>query len=300
MKRLAAGQVEQYRDAGFLAVPEVLSAADLREARRVVDELVEAARNLSFHTDLYDLEPGHERSEPRVRRLKNPAAAHPLFLSLARDPRILDLVEDLLGPDLRLHGNKLNLKSAGYGSPVEWHQDFAFYPHTNDDILAVGVALDDCTIENSCMLMVPGSHRWPLLDHNREGRFVGAVDPAGAGVDLSAAVPVPVPAGGVTLHHCRTLHGSAVNRSGMPRRLYLLEIAAADAFPLLKFPGLDEFNQRMLRGAPPTRFRCASMEIRLPLPQHERQGSIYEVQSPLGHSDLTIAGAAQTAQATAA
>ena len=83
---------------------------------------------------------------------------------------------------------------------------FAFYPHTNDDLLAVGVVLDDCTRENGCLLMLPGSHRWPILDHQQDGVFVGAIDVEREGVDVSCAVPVTVRAGGITLHHTRMLH----------------------------------------------------------------------------------------------
>ena len=60
----------------------------------------------------------------------------------------------------------MNMKPAGTGSPVEWHQDWAFYPHTNDDILAVGVVIDDMRLDNGCLMVVPGSHHDPVLDHH--------------------------------------------------------------------------------------------------------------------------------------
>jgi ectoine hydroxylase-related dioxygenase (phytanoyl-CoA dioxygenase family) len=171
------------------------------------------------------------------------------------------------------------MKAPQYGSPVEWHQDFAFYPHTNDDLLAVGVALDDCTIANGCMLMVPGSHRGPILDHHQDGVFVGAVDAARDNVDVSRAAPVTVRAGGISLHHCRMLHASAFNHSGSPRRLLLLQLAALDAFPVLGVADLEQFDSWILRGCPVRSYRVKEMDIRLPLPKHERQGSIYEIQS---------------------
>ena len=65
------------------------------------------------------------------------------FGRLLRTSGVIDPVKQLIGPDLRLHGSKLNMKSAGYGAPVEWHQDWAFYPHTNEDVLAIGIMLDD-------------------------------------------------------------------------------------------------------------------------------------------------------------
>ena len=57
--------------------------------------------------------------------------------------------------------NKINIKAPEYGAAVEWHQDWAFYPHTNDDLLAIGVALDDCEEENGPLMVIPGSHKGP-------------------------------------------------------------------------------------------------------------------------------------------
>ena len=139
---LTRAQIDFYNTNGFLAVEGVYSHAEMKEARAVVEEFVERSRAVTAHTDVFDLEPGHSAAEPRVRRIKSPYLHHPIFDGLVRQERMLDVVAALIGPGIRLHGNKLNMKSAGYGSAVEWHQDLAFYPHTNDDILAVGVALD--------------------------------------------------------------------------------------------------------------------------------------------------------------
>ncbi|HSB68568.1 MAG TPA: phytanoyl-CoA dioxygenase family protein [Candidatus Methylomirabilis sp.] len=278
---LTREQVEFYRSNGFLAVEGVYSRAEMAEARAVVEEFVQRSRSETDHTDVFDLEPGHSAAEPRVRRIKSPYLHHPTFDRLVRHDRMLDVVAALQGPGIRLHGNKLNMKSAGYGSAVEWHQDFAFYPHSNDDLLAVGVALDDCLIENGCMLMVPGSHRWPILDHHQEGVFVGAFDSEREGIDLGQAVPVEVHEGGISLHHCRTAHGSAVNTSPAPRRLFLMELAAVDAWPCLGVSDLSAFDAKILRGGPTASYRVKDMDIRVPFPKHERSGSIYEVQTAL-------------------
>ena len=89
------------------------------------------------------------------------------------------MVEQLLGPGIRFQNTKLNMKSPGFGSPVEWHQDWAFYPHTNDDVLAAGLAIDDMMLANGCLMVIPGSHREAVLNHHQDGVFVGAVPPAG-------------------------------------------------------------------------------------------------------------------------
>ena len=79
------------------------------------------------------------------------------------------------------------MKSAGYGAAIEWHQDWAFYPHTNDDLAAVGVMFDDMEIENGPLMIIPGSHRGPIFDHHADGVFCGAMDPDNHDVDLASA-----------------------------------------------------------------------------------------------------------------
>jgi ectoine hydroxylase-related dioxygenase (phytanoyl-CoA dioxygenase family) len=272
-------QINQFQEQGFLAVEDVLPRDLIEQARAVVNEFVEQSRQVTEHTSVFDLEPGHTPQAPRVRRLKEPCAIHPIFDQISRHDAILDIVGALIGPEIRYQGSKLNMKSAEFGSPIEWHQDLAFYPHTNDDLAAVGVALDDCTLENGCMLMIPGSHRWPILDHHQDGVFVGAIDAAREGVDISRPVPATVRAGGITVHHCRMLHASAPNTSPIPRRLLLLQMAAVDAWPVMGVSDMAQFDSWVLRGQPTRHYRVKEMDIRIPLPKHERQGSIYEIQT---------------------
>ena len=120
----------------------------MQALRAELAEILDGARDVTAHTDVYDLEPGHRAGDPRVRRVKTPHRFFPAFERLYRHPRLVRILTALLGPGVRLHGSKINLKAPRYGSPVEWHQDWAFYPHTNDDLLAVGVMLDDCTSDN--------------------------------------------------------------------------------------------------------------------------------------------------------
>jgi ectoine hydroxylase-related dioxygenase (phytanoyl-CoA dioxygenase family) len=281
---LSDQQVQSYRENGYLAVPDVLSAAEVVELQRVTDELVQASRMVEAHTDVYDLEPSHSAAEPRVRRIKSPDLQHEVYARTLRHPTILDLVEQLIGPGVRYQSTKLNMKAAGYGSPVEWHQDWAFYPHTNDDILAVGVAIDAMTEANGGMLAVSGSHRGPVYDHHQNGYFVGAI--TDREVNPDQVVQLAVPAGGISLHHVRTAHGSVPNRSPRPRRLLLLEMCAIDSWPLVNMPDLEAFNARILRGSPTLTPRMEAAPVRIPLPSHERRGSIYEVQSKLAQPVL--------------
>lgn len=270
-------ELASYRENGWLVVGDVFDREELDRARGVIAEKVSQARGITAHTEIYDLEPDHHPDAPRVRRIKTPHKHIPYFMDLARSPKLVAILRRLLGSEgVRLHGSKINMKSPAGGAPVEWHQDWAFYPHTNDDGLAVGVMLEDCTVENGAMLMVTGSHKGPVFDHHSDGYFAGAMDPAE--VSLSRAVPCVGRAGSVSFHHVRTVHGSAENLFDKPRTLLLYEYAAADAWPLMGVKDLADFDARLVSGSPNYVPRMADVPVRMPLPPSPNQGSIYETQ----------------------
>jgi phytanoyl-CoA hydroxylase len=267
-----------YREQGYLVVADVVSSAEVDELRRVTDEFVQNARSRTGHDDVYDLEDSHSAAEPRVRRIKTPHLWHESYAAMVAHARILEILKAFWGPSIRFDVSKLNLKAAGYGAPVEWHQDWAFYPHTNDDLAAVGIMIDDVDETNGPLMVIPGSHRGPIFDHHDEqGFFCGAIDPGRNEVDFSPAVKLTGPAGSITIHHVRTVHGSATNSSGRPRRLLLHQYRAADAWPILGVPDYRAWRAMLLCGEE-CEPRLAPAPVRLPLPPAEHQGSIYENQ----------------------
>ena len=280
---LTPQQIETYRRDGYLVIPRLIQGEQLNELRRLTDQIVAEARGVAANDELYDLEPSHSAAMPRVRRLK-PAIfkRYEFFRDLVREPKITDILTPLLGPSIRQYGGKLNMKSAGFGSPVEWHQDWAFYPHTNDDVLATGIYLDDCDLANGPLMVLPGSHHGPTWDHHADGRFCGAMDPEACDLDFSKAVPLMGPAGSMTIHHARLVHGSALNTSNQQRRLLLHEYTASDAWPLMGIADFDEFNSRMVLGEPNVEPRVRAAPVRMPLPAADHQGSIYENQRAAG------------------
>jgi phytanoyl-CoA hydroxylase len=277
---LTSAQIQSYQTSGYIGVEDVFSESEVKELRRVTDEFVEKSRAVTANDDVFDLEPSHTPETPRLRRLKNPIKQHPAYRQALLHPKLLSIVSQLIGPNLTTNGNKLNLKLADVGSPVEWHQDWAFYPHTNDDLLAVGVAMDDSTLENGCLMVMPGTHLGPILDHHQDGVFIGAVTEPGFRPE--PAVPILLQAGGVSIHHVRTLHGSAPNRSSRARRLLLFQYCAADAWPLLAgSKPWDDYTASVVQGSPVGQPRLAPVPVRLPLPVPKHQGSIYENQRGL-------------------
>ena len=173
------------------------------------------------------------------------------------------------------------MKSGGFGSPVEWHQDWAWYPFTNDDLLAVGVCMDDMMEENGCLLAIPGTHKGRILDHHSDGQFAGGVTEAG--FDDSGAQKIEVKAGGISIHHVRVLHGSLPNLSPISRRLLLFQYCASDAWPLLGIDWDDYVDSHVL-GEPTYQPRVTEVPVRIPLPEPKHSGSIYETQRAMEKS----------------
>ena len=280
---LSAEQIAFYHQHGYLMVENVLSADELAELQRVTDDFVEHSRSVAASDEIYDLEPNHSAERPRLRRIKNPIQQHDVYDRTLRHKGILDIVEQLVGPGVRRHNTKLNMKEPDHGSAVEWHQDWAFYPHTNDDVLAVGVCIDDMTEENGCMLMVPGSHKGELYSHHENDVFVGAVSVPG--FQPSVVDKCLVKAGGITIHHARTLHASTPNHSADPRRLLLFEYCSLDSWPLLG-ASFDDYCASILRGQPSVRPRTEAVPVIIPLPKPENAGSIFEIQESLRHREM--------------
>lgn len=280
---LSKVQVEEYNERGYIVVPDVLSRAEVKELQDVTARMVEESRHLTKGDERFDLEPFHSAERPALRRIKTPHLFDPAYARMVRHPGIVACLKSLWGDNVRADTGKLNLKTAGAGSPVEWHQDWAFYPHSNADVLAVGVMIDDIDTENGPMMVMPGSHRGPLHDHHNGEFFAGAIDIAATGLDVSPAVPVTGPAGSISIHHAMAVHGSDFNRSGRSRRFLLFEYAAADAWPLRGAADYEDFRARLVRGTEPSDYRMEKAPVRMPFPTPPVGGSVYKAQTVLKH-----------------
>jgi ectoine hydroxylase-related dioxygenase (phytanoyl-CoA dioxygenase family) len=286
---LPDAQRAAYDRDGVIVVPDVFSPAEIAELRAVTDGFVARAARVGANDEIYDLEDSHCAAEPRVRRLKAPHLIDPAYFRASRNGKIVAILKDRWG-SVRFDTGTLNMKSAGFGAPVEWHQEWAFYPHTNDDILAIGVLLDDTDLSNGPMLVSPGTHTGEVWNHHGDdGCFAGLIDPDHIKGEIERAIPCMGRAGSMSFHHVRALHGSALNTSDRSRNLLLYEVAASDAWPLMGVKDFDEFNSRLLSGDPVVTPRLTDIPVRMPLPPATRQGSIYETQSAAKKSYFTRA-----------
>ncbi|MDH3666213.1 MAG: phytanoyl-CoA dioxygenase family protein [Paracoccaceae bacterium] len=289
---LTQAQIDFYGQSGYLILERRVPDDIMDAIRAEIVRFENQARGMTVSDDKIDLEDSHTPDAPRIRRVKLPHTQSEVIADLMRSDHILAPVRDLIGPDLRLQTTKLNMKSAGYGAAVEWHQDWAFYPYTNDDVLAVGLIIDDMGPENGPLMVFPSTHRAGVFNHHHDGAFVGAMDLAAEGLNMADAVPLMGPAGSISIHHARIVHGSALNRSTQDRRIIFYEMMAADAFPIAcgrgKWEGIEEFDSRMLCGQPTLEPRITPCPVRAAFPDGPTQGSIYEVQKAMGKRSFEV------------
>ncbi len=240
---------ERYQADGFVVIDGVLAAGEVESLRAVVED--------NERTRWY-------READGTVHLLDITETHPAFLALARHERILDLVEMLVGPDIILMHSKLAAKplKAGQGT-FPWHQDGAFYPHTNPDVPSVMVMLDDATPGNGCMSMVRGSHLLGYLDHrDAEGWFAAECQDRVWERQPQDVVAITPRAGGVSIHSPLSLHGSPPNRTGAARRGLTYAYRAADAQQLGDDIHCD--TGLVVRGAFRGQVRCEGCVAQLP------------------------------------
>ncbi len=282
-------QIDDYNKNGFIVLENVLTKVQLNKTKKIINDLINNSRKINVSDDIYDLEEDHSYENPRLSRIKQPHLVHRYFLKLIKNTYITNVLKDLLGNDIILKSSKLNTKFEKGGSAVEWHQDWAFYPHTNDDVLAVGVMLDNVELNNGPLMVIPGSHKGPVLNHNNsDGVFCGAIDPLDKDFNFSKAVPLLGKAGSISIHHARLLHGSSKNKSLFKRMVLFYELSAADSWPLIGVPSYMKFTSpedlwrqmesQIISGKLSSCPRMEQIPIRIPLPPPSDSGSIFKTQ----------------------
>jgi ectoine hydroxylase-related dioxygenase (phytanoyl-CoA dioxygenase family) len=281
---LTAQRIDTFRRDGVLIVEDAITPAQLAALCREFAAWVEESRGhdaaygaMVDGRPRFDVEPGHSAERPALRRVAAPADISETYYAVMADSRMTDLVADLIGPDLRFHHCKINSKLPGATTQVKWHQDFLYDPHSNTDMVTALLMLDEVTKENGPLEVVPGSHTGPLHSLWHDGVFTGAVTDETAAALGGRAVSCVGPAGAVCLMHGCLLHGSAANRSGRPRTLFICVYAAADAVPLAPNPVPGRHGGMIVRGREPNRIRTTPFEMERP--EHPKGASFFVQQA---------------------
>jgi phytanoyl-CoA hydroxylase len=250
---------------------DAVTPEQLQDLRTVFAQWVEESCN---HTNDYgetldgrarfDLQPGHTAEQPALRRIQSPEEVSEVYADIMKNARTADICAELIGPAIKFHHGKVNSKLPGTATKVKFHQDFTFQPMTNDDLITCLLFVDDVTLENGPLEVVPGSHKGPLYSLWHNGQFTGAVADEVFEEHKDKIVKCTGKAGSVCLMHSSLLHGSAPNLSDQPRTLYITTYYAEDAIELSPNALPSKFTHELIRGEASGRVRCSSYEMELP------------------------------------
>ena len=199
LKCLSKEAVAQFSNEGYFFPVPLLSRAEVSEIRGQL-EAFEAEQGQPLE--------GGQRSHAHL--------LFPWLDSLVRYPKILDVVEDLVGPDILCWGSIFWTKEARSASFVSWHQDITYWGLTDGDVVNVWVALSPANEISGCMSVLPGSHLQPPLPHDdryHEDNMLTRGQEIVVDVDSSKTVQMPLQSGEMSLHDIRIAHGSGPNRS---------------------------------------------------------------------------------------
>jgi len=289
---LSKDEINFYNDQGYLLVEDVISENQHKEMLALVDGFFEKSKMIKENDNIFDLEDGHSSDNPRLKRIKQPHQHSQFFWDIIKESKIEEILRDLLGDNVSLKTSKLNTKAPGGGAAVEWHQDWAFYPHTNDNVLALGLMLNDVDIDNGPLMVIPESHKGPVLSHFNNGVFCGAIDPDDSDFDMSKAVTLTGKGRSMTIHHARTLHGSSPNNSNRDRLVLFYECNSADAWPLVGAGAYmkstnpvqlcNQLEKQMVCGRVSYQPRMENVPVTIPLPPAPDYGSIFTSQKTGG------------------
>lgn len=247
--------VRFFKENGYWLAGKVLSDEFLARLHRAMDD-VYAGR---FETGKPPYAGGWRDSgnPTEIRKTDNAHWANNTLRELVMHETIGAMAGRLMGtPQVRLWHDQLLYKpgqgpqAASRAGNVGWHQDHGYWRCTVPDLVTAWVAFDDVTLDNGCMQVVPGSHKWGLLPHSD---FFNT-DLDGMRTKLEAHVghsietqPCSLKAGAVSFHHCLTIHGSGPNSTRRPRRSLVLHVMPEHAYYIAGTPDDQHMNAILMR-----------------------------------------------------
>jgi len=219
LKALQPEQVDQFWSNGFLPIGKVLDDELIETLRTEYDSEFDLARtgkgsyrNLSAGSS----DNGKAQNETEMLQIMQMCERNMHFRALLYHETILDMVEDLIGPNIQLFHDQALYKPAHHGGPVFWHQDNAYWRCSPPNLISCWLTLDDVDVNNGAMQFIPGSH-FHAAAHARAESSDTLLD-LGEQVDAAQAVVAELPAGGIAFHHCQTFHHTAPNTTDRQRR----------------------------------------------------------------------------------
>ena len=235
-------QKESFWENGYLPYHRILSDAELDVVRQRSEDIISGKVNhvppryIQFEARFRAGLPDDVEPLDAVRKMTQLCYFDDEFERIARKPEIVDVIEDLLGPNIKLYTDQLMMKPRFNGTVTDWHQDSMAWRHfAPQGHISCWVALDDATVENGCMTVIPGSHKWGPIAREVQDRFLS--NPL-----VHEPVPVELPAGSCMFHHGLNFHRTGANATPNRRRGLALHYIRAETMYL----GIEDEESRLL------------------------------------------------------
>jgi phytanoyl-CoA hydroxylase len=221
MKYLSPQQLSQYERDGYLVVDGFLTPAEVATVKAGIDRVAAEQGRLDKDHGGFNLEKLNDESMNPAATAKRPGMLRKIqgavfVVPEVRDvfcgTKMLDCMEDLMGPNIYYHSSKVMFKPANGGAPKPWHQDAAYWQKLAPTQSTVWIAIDDADQDNGCVWAIPGSHKLGLIPH-----VAAELQVEESRIDLKKAAPVPVKSGGLLIFHSLVLHMSHRNASNRSR-----------------------------------------------------------------------------------
>jgi ectoine hydroxylase-related dioxygenase (phytanoyl-CoA dioxygenase family) len=294
---IKANDVKYYKKKGYLIKNNLIPIKEINKINKLIYKIVtvEKSKKIKINdqggaqtfNNFHFVYNNNSSKNKEILRLNNPQNNHKLFFNLSRNKKIISIVKKLIGGSVRFHLGKLNFKlpNKKKGSEIEWHQDWAFYPHTNDDLVTVGIYLEDCGEKNGPLKVISGSHKLSVLSHHgKDHYFNGKINTRKNKININKSVTLTGSAGTVVFFHCRTIHSSGLNHMNSSRPLILFGYRACDAWPIIDDgnphhdTNFDNYEKNIIIGKKSLVPRCKNIPIIIPLPKKKNFVSIYQLQ----------------------
>ena len=208
-----------YTENGYLLKRGLIPLDWVQQIHEDVDNIHERmaaqpAEGVGISWEEYD-DPDHL---PRIKQLMNSELISPTLNQALRSDLVLDVLEELMGPDISLYHSKLLPKAGGDGTAIPWHQDYAYWKRDDNRPVMINcqLAINEANLENGCICFVPGSHKWGLQEHERRQQTFGVFLP-GHYQERDDAVAVEMQPGDGVFFNALIIHGSAPNQSDTDR-----------------------------------------------------------------------------------
>ncbi len=201
-----------YRENGYVLVRGVFGEDEVQEMRAAIARILETVGGTE-----------HDRSHTwsgvdpslQLKGFHDLPYHDSVFTRMVAQPRLVEVLTELIGPNVQLHHSKMLVKPPEEGAPFPMHQDYPYFPHEHHSVLAASVHLDETDEENGCLHVVPGTHTLGPLEALGEAKTVD--------YPLESGVACPAGPGDVLFFNYLTIHGSGVNRSARTRRNVLFQ-----------------------------------------------------------------------------